>query len=331
MTLRVLHVIPRAPGGGTSGFTQRQIDQLCESGIDGRVVFFSGSEILAMPCMIPKEIIEIRQEIRTFKPNIIHAHWGSLLAFVTAIASTGLVPYVITFRGSDINPVPSEPRLFGWVRFICSQLAALGAAANIFVSDELQKKLWFRRGTLRTIPDGTDITLFRPLDRNQCRQILRWEQEDQVILFHEGGRPKVKRRDLAEAAIIEARRHLRSCRLEVLGSNVPHDQVPILLNASDCLLVTSDYEGSPNIVREALACSTPIVSVPVGDIRKWLKGIEGTKIVSRDPVEIGSALAEVITNRIRPSASMLTMQFSMESTIRSILEIYNQVLGDSKR
>jgi teichuronic acid biosynthesis glycosyltransferase TuaC len=41
---------------------------------------------------------------------------------------------------------------------------------------------------------------------------------------------------------------------------IEYEQVPIWLNASDVLLVTSHHEGSPTIVKEALACNLPIVS-----------------------------------------------------------------------
>jgi len=102
--------------------------------------------------------------------------------------------------------------------------------------------------------------------------------------------------------------------------------VPLLLNASDCLLMTSDFEGSPNIVREALACNTPIVSVDVGDVRRWLVNLDGTRIVSRDPVEIARNVVDLISTGIRPAIGCRALQFSEESSTDAVLAVYNQVL-----
>lgn len=329
MTLRVLHVVPIAPAGGTSGFTQRQIDRLAEAGVEGRTLFFGGAAMLTHPHRLPIGIAAIRREIRTYRPNIVHAHWGSLLALASAVASISGPPLVISYRGSDINPVPSESFFRSVIRIACSQLAVLRASAVICVSDELRERLWSRRGLVRIVPDGTDVSLFKPLVKLECRRKLNWPLDERVVFFYEGGRPAVKRRDLAEASLNEARKLLVACRLEVLDSDVPHDQVPLLLNASDCLLMTSDFEGSPNIVREALACNLPIVSVDVGDVRRWIAGLDGTRMVSRDPVEIGRALAEIIASGIRPAAESKTSQFSDESSRNVVLETYHQVLKNA--
>jgi len=169
------------------------------------------------------------------------------------------------------------------------------------------------------------------MNKLDARRKLNWPFDERVVFFHEGGRPAVKRRDLADASLIEARRILGQCRLEVMGSDVPHDHVPLLLNASDCLLVTSDFEGSPNIVREALACHIPIVSVEVGDVRRWLTNLDGTRIVERDPAEIGRALAEIITSGIRPASESKTAQFNDESSRNAVLETYHKIITDAKK
>ena len=331
MTLRVLHVVPIAPDGGTSGFTQRQIDRLAEAGVEGRTVFFGGSAMLLQPHRLFIGIAAIRRESRMFQPDIVHAHWGSLLALAAALASLGGPPLVITYRGSDINPVPSEPWIPRLIRVACSQLAVLLAAAVICVSDELRERLWSRSGIIRVIPDGTDLSFFRPLNKLDARRKLDWPFDERVVFFHEGGRPEVKRRDLADGSLIEARNILGQCRLEVMGSDVPYEHVPLLLNASDCLLVTSDFEGSPNIVREALACHVPIVSVEVGDVRRWLTNLDGTRIVERDPAEIGRALAEIIASGIRPAAESKTSQFNDESSRNAVLDTYHQIIADAKK
>lgn len=78
-------------------------------------------------------------------------------------------------------------------------------------------------------------------------------------------------------------------RLTWLG-RVPHDQVPQLLAEHGILLLTSRYEASPTVVKEALKAMRPVVSTDVGDVADWLD--EGLSGFLRDPDP--KALADAI-------------------------------------
>lgn len=325
-SLRVLHVVPAGPNGVTSTYTQRDIDRLGRSGVESRVLFFAGSSMLRRPDQLVGGIRAIRREIRAFRPQVVHAHWGSLLGFASASAAIGGPPLVVGYHGSDINPVPAESRARSLFRLACSQLAALGADAIICVSEELRGRLWFGRSRARVILSGINLDRFIPGDRAEARRRLRWPADEPVVLFNAGNGKRVKRLDLAEASIAHARRSLGRLRFEVMRGDVPCDEVPVRLNAADCLLVTSDFEGSPNIVREALACRTPVVSVPVGDVRKWLDGLAGTKVVERDPVLLGQAIVDAVTSGIRPALDGRTAKFSDQSSCRAVLEVYESLV-----
>jgi len=208
--MRVLHVVPRAPLGGTSNFIMRQMERLEEAGVVGQSVLFGGAAMLLRPYQLPSRIATIRREISAFQPDIVHAHWGSLLAFASAVASIGGPPLVISYRGSDINPVPSEARLRSIIRITCSQIATLRASAIICVSEEVRGRLWSRHEPVKVILDGTDLSQFRPIDKLDARRQLNWPLNEPVVFFYEGGRPEVKRRDLADASLREVRRVLRT-------------------------------------------------------------------------------------------------------------------------
>src|SRR5206468_5392800 len=111
--------------------------------------------------------------------------------------------------------------------------------------------------------------------------------------FNAGGEGHNKRLDLAQAATGEAQRWEPSLRLEVLDGTVPPERIPAMMNAADCLLVTSDSEGSPSVVQEALATNLPVVSVDVGDVAERLKGVENACILPRDPQLLATALVEL--------------------------------------
>ena len=56
--------------------------------------------------------------------------------------------------------------------------------------------------------------------------------------------------------------------------NVSRDLVPYYFNASDLHLLVSDFEGSPNSIKESLACDIPVVSTKVGNVEEMLSGLE---------------------------------------------------------
>jgi len=76
---------------------------------------------------------------------------------------------------------------------------------------------------------------------------------------------------------------------------VAHGLMPLYMNACNVLLMTSLHEGSPNVVKEALACNLPIVSTDVGDVRKRIGALEGCVVCSDDePATIAGALRQAL-------------------------------------
>ena len=122
------------------------------------------------------------------------------------------------------------------------------------------------------LPNGVDTSWFRPLPRDLCRANLGWDTESKIVLFNVSRNEDQFRKNpkLAHATIHLVSRSIPNASLIML-SNANREQVRLMLNAADCLLVTSLHEGSPNIVKEAMACNLPVVTVPCGDTSEQLK------------------------------------------------------------
>jgi glycosyltransferase involved in cell wall biosynthesis len=272
----------------------------------------------------------MRAQIARFEPALVHAQFGTVTALLAALAA-GRRPLAITYRGGDLNRSPSTGALRSSLGRLLSQLAALRAGLIVCVSEGLRQRLWWRRDRAVVQPSGLDAELFRPEARDAARARLGWPRRDRVVLFNAGRDPANKRLDLALAAAAAARRSWPDLRLEILDGEVDPDRVPTLMNASDCLLVASDSEGSPSVIQEALACGVPIVSVDVGDAAERVRGVVHTRIVERDAESIGRALAELTATPLRTNGPEAARELSFDCITRTLCTLYRETLGHGER
>lgn len=282
------------------------------------------------PALLVREYFRLRGHVARFQPALVHAQFGTVTAMLAACAA-GRIPLAITYRGGDLNDSPSTGAIRSHLGRLLSQLAAGRAALIVCVSEGLRRRLWWRRDRAVVLPSGVDTERFWPEARDSARRRLGWSPRDRVVLFNAGRDPKNKRLDLAVKSVKVAQRAWPDLRLEVLNGQVDPDQVPGVLNASDCLLVTSDTEGSPTMIQEALACAVPIVSVDVGDAVERLRGVMHTLIVERDAERLGQALARFTATPLRTNGSEVVFELSLLRTTQKLCGLYCGALGERKR
>ncbi len=303
-------------------FAHSEIDRIAASGVATAVIPFRSS---IRPDLLVRQILSIRSRIREFRPDVVHAHFGTITAFATVLAAD--VPVIITFRGSDLNPSPSDGRIRNAVQNILSNTAAKSAKGVILVSRQLRSRLWFDHPNAHVIPTGVDLDAFKPSSRSEAREKLGWSFNDPVVLFNAGLSPQVKRLDLAEQAVGLLRQRIPTVRMHVLDGRTPHQKLPLYMNAADCLLVTSDFEGSPDIVKEALASNLPIVSVDVGDVKERTSGVSGVEIVARDPEAIASGAERIISSGNRSNGRDRIAELDSNRIRDEVIRVYAEILG----
>jgi glycosyltransferase involved in cell wall biosynthesis len=134
---------------------------------------------------------------------------------------------------------------------------------------------------------------------------------------------------LAQAAAGEASKKDTAVELmHVFGR--PYQEMPLYFSAADALVLISDGEGSPMVVKEAMACNLPVVATPVGDIPELIGGTDGCFLCGWDPAEIADKLCLAIgSGRTRGRERMGEM--GLEKIASRIVSLYQQVLQEKER
>jgi teichuronic acid biosynthesis glycosyltransferase TuaC len=286
--LKVLFITSQWPtpeNPSKSPFVEREVRALREAGVDVDVMVYDGGWSVGK---YRRALSQLRERMRANQYDLIHAYFGQ--CGLVARAQTKL-PVVITYGGSDVEGSPiykGRSRYKHYVLTTVSRVLSLLADQVIVVSDNLGKKL--PRKDYHVITIALDLDMFKPMDKAEARAKLGLPQDRALALFAsiDPKNPR-KRHDLAQATC-EIASKTRPVELVVAGKRPP-EEVPIFMSACDLLLMTSTNEGSPNVVREALACNLPVVSTDVGDVRQRVGHRKECAVVEDDRPE---ALAEAV-------------------------------------
>jgi len=324
-SIRVLMITSEWPKPGvnvTSHFIKRQAEFLAAAGVDLDVFPFKGAK---NPLNYLKAWREIRNKLRHGNYDLIHAQFGQS----GLLGLPKRVPMVVTFRGSDLLGTVNE-RSGGYLRRSAihqwfSRIVAAQADEVIVVSPHMKSYLP-SSVEAHVIPSGIDFDFFRRTDKAAARKRLGLPADEKLVLFV--GRPaaKRKRHELAKQAI-ETLNKSMPARL-IIAWRVPHTDMPLYMSACDALAFTSMQEGSPNVVKEALACDLPVVSVAVGDVPERLRGLQGCELCSDDrPETIAAALGRVLSNNERIAGRESVKTLDENLTTAKVLSIYESVLA----
>jgi len=305
-------------------FVATQMASVAALGAPVQVHFVNGRR---SPWEYAAAIRRVRQLAHRNAYDLVHAHYG-LSGFVAAFQP---LPLVVSFCGDDLLGTPDgqggttwKSKLIRWM----SRRAARRADAVICKSEELRDSLPrpADRARAHVIGNGVDIKRFTPGDREAARQQLGITTTDRLILFpHSRRQWAVKRFDLAEAAVRILEQQGIRTRLWVVNG-VPPEAMPAYYRAADCLLLTSDHEGSPNVVKEGLCCDVPVVSVDAGDVWRWLTLVDGCSLVDRDPVAIAAGLKMVLSDARKVDGSKVRAALSLDAVAQRVMGVYLEAI-----
>lgn len=291
--------------GSFAPFVVEQADALRRCGCEVDLYGVSGKGVSGYLM----NLSALKEKIRAFQPMVVHAHYGlsGLLANMQR-----KVPVVTTYHGSDVN----DPKVYYF-----SRMAMRLSEWNIFVSRGIMEKA---KATKKSslIPCGVTLEDFQPVDKMEAINRLGLQPNKKYVLFAGAFDNAVKNAALARDVV----RGLGVDLMELKGYT--REEVNLLFCAVGALLLTSYNEGSPQVVKEAMACGCPIVSVDVGDVKERFDGLAGCFVAQgREPQELAELLQKALSFEGRTEGRKRLVIDGLDNTsiARRLFEIYERV------
>ena len=303
--MKILTVCSRN-NGKISPFITDQVEALKNEGIEVEYFHIDGKGLSGYL----KEYKKLIKRIKKSNPDIVHAHYGfsGLLSVLQRKK-----PVVTTFHGCDVNVAKN--------RFL-SQIASYLSTKSIFVSEDLSNKI--NQKNSEVIPCGVDLGIFYPRDNiEEIRKKFNLDKDKKYILFSSSFSNPVKNYPLAKDSVLT----IKDIEIELIElKGYSRSEVSMLLNAVDAVLLTSIREGSPQFIKEAMACNCPIVTTDVGDIRDVIGKTDGCYIASNNSVDISKKIRQALSFERKTNGRKNINHFDNKLIANNIIDIYNSIL-----
>ena len=330
-----------------NNFADHQLPFVTEQGeailaLGNEVEYFlvKGSYLLA--------VRELKKKIREFKPDIVHAHFG--LSAITAELQS-FVPVVTTFHNGETHH---------WYVNLLTSLMSLRAKHVIYVAEHIHQKVYLKAKNYSIIPCGVTLEDCFLMDKAEARKKLGWDADKKYIMF--GGAFSNARKNYPLLRDAVSRLNDEMSRVDALNEpltlndgseqfgnivcvemkGLSRAECVLRMNACDVFALPTKNEGSPQALKEAMACNCPIVATDVADIKHLLGDLLGHYILPNKngtPADwVGDEhsteeLAELLKQafafkgKTKGRERIMELQLTNEQVAKRIIEIYNSILN----
>lgn len=305
-------------------FVSEQGESLRAAGCEVDYFLVKGSYLLAVRAL--------KKKIRDFQPDIVHAHYG--LSAITAELQS-LAPVVTTFHNGETH---------NWQVNLVTSLMSLRAKHVIYVAPHIREKVYFKAKNYSIIPCGVTLEDCFLMDKSEARCQLGWSPDKKYIMFGGAFSNTRKNYALLKAAVdilqspISNFQYQIEC-IEMRG--LSRAECVLRMNACDVFALPTKNEGSPQALKEAMACNCPIVATDVADIKLLLGDLPGHYILpnkkgtpadwvgdehSTDELSELLKQAFAFDARTKGREQIVELGYTNEQVAKRIIEIYNEIL-----
>lgn len=298
-------------------FVKEQIDSLTDQGLKNEVFFINGREKGKLEYF--KAIFKLRKFLKGKEFDVVHCHHA--LSGICFIFSGQSKKYksVISYQN---DPLHEQGKYL--YTFIRKRFNAIILKNNSPVVDN---------STVYYQPNGVNTNFFKPIPKEECIKKLKLRNDKRYILFVSSNYIREQKRYdrfLEVLEILKSKYKLNNIE-ELKLINTERKVVPYYFNAASLHLLTSDFEGSPNSVKEAMACNTPVVSTNVGNVEELLRGVEGSWVSNTKNAEELAELAYKAlqnNNECIGREHLIKNELDIESVAKKITSIYKKIINE---
>lgn len=314
--MKVLFVSSGNATSGISPIIKNQGESLKQAGIELEYFPIKGKGLKGYL----KNIIKLKKFLKNEDFDIIHAHY-SLTSFVATLA--GAKPLIVSLMGSDVK----EKK---WVLLLIYFFKRFFWKKTIVKSEEMASIIG--QNNVHVIPNGVNLEWFKPIAKEEAKSKVNLDINKKYILF--AANPDRPEKNFSLAFNAYNRINAKNIELIYL-KNLSHDQIPYYINSSEIVILSSLWEGSPNVIKEAIACNTPIVSTDVGDV-KWIIGnTEGCFISSFEPEAMKDEIEKAfefarVKEKTKGRERIIELGLDSDTIAQKIINTYQSILEKKK-
>lgn len=277
--LHVTHIYPTQKEPHYGSFIKNQIDSLKKYLPETKISVYviKGRGILRYIPAIPPLVRILNQDW-----DIIHCHYGNVGSLVKVL-SLNRRPIVTSYCGTDVLGGVGNLSLWKIKTMISGKVNKLFSTydkVSIAKSENIAK-CFSQKEKVMVIPNGVNTEVFRPIERSEAIKELNLDPNLKYVLFPADPKREVKN----YSYILNNGLVPNKCKLLTFQNKVKNTRVPYYMAAANVILFPSKQEGSPNVIKEAMACNRPIISADVGDVKKTISMVENTYVLNLKDVE----------------------------------------------
>ncbi|MFN8588710.1 MAG: glycosyltransferase family 4 protein [Candidatus Eisenbacteria bacterium] len=323
--LVVTNMWPSAERPHWGAFVKSQADSLAAAGCTNTLYEIEGWKSMGRYVQALRELPELA---RRCGAELVHAHYG----YSGAACARVKLPLVVSFCGDDLLGRPDDHGRLSLKSRALIPLSAWAArrADAVIVKSEEMRRVIANVPDVQVIPNGVNLERFTPVPRDEARDTLGWRRDGHVLLF--AANPEEPRKNFALAQGVETALRARGLdvRLEWVYGRPP-EAVVAAMCASDVLLLPSFHEGSPNTVKEAMACGLPVVAAPVGDCEERLRDLPPSAVVPRTVEAFTDATARALASPTRGEGRARIAELSTARVAARVLQVYERAVARHRK
>lgn len=310
--MKILFVSSGNTKTGISSIIKNQGESLRRQGIDVEYYTIKGKGIIGYL----KNINKLRNFVIDKEFELIHAHYS--FSALVVILSFLRLPIVVSYMGDDVlgsHDINGKKTLIGKLEVFVTKLINLFVTIRIVKSKEMSQKI----ANSHIIPNGVDFKSYKEIEKSFSKDKLGLLKNKEFILFPADPKRPEKNFKLFE----EVFRLSANNKYEyIYFDDTPNEMTPFFYNASEIVVLTSFHEGSPNVIKEAMACNIPIVSTDVGDVKEVISNTDGCFITSYEPKDIAAKIEMALKYNKKTTGRLDVKHLEDSNIAKKIIDIY---------